>query len=152
MHPAALNGLSALGLLFILGIVIVCYFIGLSISAFILKLACRTAGAEVPDTGKAMFVSFLESFVGGVLYAGSMLTAMFVGKATNAEQTTLAAFAGLSTISVTFLVPAGLYVPMLRVTFPKGVVISVLRYLITALLMAVFGILLMALVGTGKHH
>jgi hypothetical protein len=152
MYPAAINGLSALALFFILGTALVCLFIGLSISAFILKLACRIVGAEVPDTGKAMVVSFLESLVGGVLYLGSMITAMFVGKAANAEQTTLAAFAGLSAVSVTFLVPAGLYVPMLRVTFPKGIVISVLRYVITFLLIAMLGIVLMALVGTGKHH
>src|SRR5215203_459671 len=115
MFAATMNPLSGLGLIFVMGILLVGYFIGLSISAFILKLACRAAGAEVPDTGRAMVVSFLESFVGGVLYFASVVTAMFVGKAANANQTTLAAFAGLSAVSGMFLVPAGLYVPMLRV-------------------------------------
>src|SRR3954451_14792838 len=96
--------LQTLFWLFVIGAVVTVFFISLSISAFILKLACRTAGAEVPDTGRAMVVSFLESFVGGALYLASLVTATVVGKATNAEQMTMAAFAGLSAVSVTFLV------------------------------------------------
>ena len=151
MLVAAQTPLTALAWVFILGIAAVGLFIGLSISAFILKLACRTAGAEVPETGRAMVVSFLESFVGGVIYASSVMTATLLGKAANAQQTTLAAFAGLSAVSVTFLVPAGLYVPMLRVSFSKGLLISILRYVITIVLFAGFFIAItVALIGTGK--
>ena len=151
MLVAASSPLSALAWVFILGIVAVGFLIGLSISAFILKLACRTAGAEVPETGRAMVISFLESFVGGALYVSSVVTATFLGKAANAQQMTLAAFAGLSAVSVTFLVPAGIYVPMLRVDFSKGLLISVLRYVITIVLFAGFFIAItVALIGTGK--
>jgi hypothetical protein len=150
MFAASMNPLSGLALLFIIGIVLVAFFISLSISAFILKLACHIVGVDVPDTGKAMVISFLESFVQGVLYVSSMITAMFVGAAANAHQTILAAFAALSAVSVTFLVPAGLYVPMLRVTFQKGLVISVLRYVITFVLVAGIGLVFMSMAAAAK--
>jgi hypothetical protein len=126
-----------------LGITLV--VLALSISAAILKLACRTAGAEVPDTGRAMFVSFLETIVGGMVYYLSIVSVAFFSFIAQLDRPALAAMLGLSAVGVSFVVPAGLYVPMLRVTFRKGLVISLFRYVITLSILAVLvcGILLL---------
>jgi hypothetical protein len=144
------NPCSILALIILGGLALVALFLALHISAFILKLSCRVCGVDEPDTGKAMVVSFLESFVGGAVYVASLVTAIFIGKAVNAHQTTMTAFAGLSAVSVTFLVPAGIYMPMLRVTFQKGLVVSILRYVITFVLLAGLALILLAIVGIGK--
>jgi hypothetical protein len=57
-----------------------------------------------------------------------------------AEKATMAATVGFAFIAVTFVVPAGLYVPLLRVTFSRGLVITVLRYVITLTIFALFGL------------
>jgi hypothetical protein len=143
--PTALNDLA---IIFGIGLGAVLLLIALSIAAAILKMACRVAGVEPPDTGKAMVVSFVESIVGGVVYAASTLTVGLLGTAAQLDKGTVGALVGFSAVGVTFVVPAGLYVPMLRVTFGKGLVIALLRYVITLTL-----ILLLALVittATGK--
>jgi hypothetical protein len=137
-------------LTFVFAVAAACFLMGLSVSAFVLKMACRTAGAEVPDTGKAMVVSFLESLLGGLAWFLSVITVSFAGVAVQAERATISAMAGFSAIAVAFVVPAGLYVPMLRVTFQKGLVIAILRYVITLTLLAALGFALMAV--TGKHR
>jgi hypothetical protein len=141
---AASTPMSDLGVVFGLGFAVVFFMIGLSISAAILKLSCRTAGVEAPDTGRAMIVSLLESLVGGAVYMGSTITLGFVGATTNMDKSTLGAMVGFSAVGVGFVVPAGLYVPMLRVTFSKGLFISFIRQMITYLILAalVVGILL----------
>jgi hypothetical protein len=147
---AAYSGPHPLVLVFAIGFGIAVFMICLSISAVILKLACRTAGAEVPDTGRAMFVSFLESLVGGMVYLASTITLAVVGTAAQMDRTTLGAMVGLSAVGVSFVVPAGLYVPMLRVTFRKGLLISVLRYVITFCILAVFALLIVVASGKAK--
>jgi len=126
-----------------LGITLV--VLALSISAAILKLACRTAGADVPDTGRAMFVSFLETIVGGMVYYLSIVSVAVFSFIAHLDRPALAAMLGLSAVGVSFVVPAGLYVPMLRVTFRKGLLISLFRYVITLSIVAVLvcGILLL---------
>jgi hypothetical protein len=149
---AASSTLSDLALVFAIGLGAVLLLIGLSISAAILKMACRTAGVEAPDTGRAMVISFLESLVGGAVYLASTLTVAFVGTAANMERATLGAMLGLSAVGVTFVVPAGLYVPMLRVKFSKGLLIAVLRYVITLSILAVVALGIVAATGKVKFH
>src|SRR5262245_23035724 len=114
MFLARIEPLSFLALLFAVGIGAVIYLISLSFAAFVLKTACRIVGAEVPDTGKAMVVSFLESLCCGMAYLLTLTVLWFLGKSLALNQTTLTAFAALAAITLAFVVPAGLYVPMLR--------------------------------------
>jgi hypothetical protein len=144
--------LSLLGYMIVFGAVITVFFIGLSISAAILKMACRTAGAEAPDTGRAMVVSFLESLTGGVAWVCSLVTVSVTGAAMQAERATMTAMVGFSAVAVAFVVPAGLYMPMLRVTFQKGLVIAILRYVITFAIVAVIAFAVVSLTGTGKFR
>jgi hypothetical protein len=140
--------LNLLALIFGIGLGIGIFLAGLSVAAAILKFACRTAGVEPPDTGRAMVVSFLESMVGGGVYLATMLTVGVVGTMAHMDRSTLAAMGGFSSLGIGLVVPAGLYVPMLRVTFSKGLAISLLRYVITLTLLAliVFGFV----IATGK--
>jgi hypothetical protein len=150
MPLAAVNGLQMLAIIFGLSLGAVLFLICLSISAAVLKLACRTAGAEVPDTGKAMVVSFLESVAGSVIWLLSCLSVSVAGIALHAERATMSALVGLSAVNVAFVVPAALYVPMLRVSFQKGLLISILRYVITLSFLAIAAFAIIAL--TGKHR
>jgi hypothetical protein len=126
--------LQALAWIFIIGIGAVVFMIGLSTSDFILRMACRTAGAPVPDTGRAMVVSFLETIAGTAAWFFAGLTLSAVGLATRSDTSAVMATIGFSVISIMLFVPAGLYVPMLRVTFQKGLAIAVLRYVIMLVL------------------
>ena len=150
MLLAAAKDLQPLALVFTLGVVAVLFLMGLSFAAFVLKAACRLVGAEVPDTGRAMVVSFLESLAGGMAYGLAVITVALIGVAVQAERATMSAFAGFSLVTLAFVVPAGLYVPMLRVSFSKGLAIAVVRYVITLSIFAAVGFALMA--GTGKYR
>jgi hypothetical protein len=58
---------------------------------------------------------------------------------------------GFSIITLAFVVPGGLYVPMLRVSFGKGLVIALLRYVITLTIYALIGFAIISLGGgSGK--
>jgi hypothetical protein len=149
---AALNTLSDLAYVFGFALGGVLLLICLSISAVILKMACRTAGVEAPDTGRAMVISFLESLVGSAVYVASIVTVGFVGTAANMDRSFLGAMVGLSAVGVTFVVPAGLYVPMLRVTFSKGLLIAILRYVISLSILAVIVLGIVLASGKIKLH
>jgi hypothetical protein len=148
---ADLKPLQALAWVFAIGFGVVAFMIVLSISAFLLKMACRTAGVEVPDTGRAMVVSLLESVAGTVAWYCSLMTISLVGIATRADRSAMAVMLGFGAITVTLFVPAGLYMPMLRVTFPKGVLIAVLRYVIIFAIAAVLVLIGMVVTG-GKYR
>src|SRR5690349_21467689 len=98
------------------GLAVVLLVLALSISGAILKLACRTVGAEVPDTGRAMVVSLLETVVGTVVYYAAIVSVGLFSFLAQLERPAMVAMLGLSAVGVSFVVPAGLYVPMLRVT------------------------------------
>ena len=144
--------LKDVALVFGLGFAVVGLLIGLSVSAAILKMACRTAGVEAPDTGRAMIISFLESIVGCVVYMASTLTIGVAGSAANLDRSMIGAAVGLSAVGVTLVVPAGLYVPMLRVKFSKGLVISILRNLITLSIVAAIVVGFLLVSGKVKLH
>lgn len=146
---ADLKGLNMLVMIFAIGLGIVVFLIGLSFAAFVLKSACRIVGAEVPDTGKAMVVSFLESLCFGMAYLLTIILFWFLGRSLGFSSAHLAPFAALAVFTLAFVVPAGLYVPMLRVTFPKGLALAVLRYAITFSIFAMFGLAVGA--ATGKY-
>jgi hypothetical protein len=152
MLAANLKGLDVLGLIFMIGVGLCLFMIGLSFAAFVLKTACRIVGADVPDTGKAMVVSFLESLCCGMAYMLSLLAVFLLGKAVNADKAMMVSMAGLSIVILAFAVPAGLYMPMLRVTFQKGLVLSVLRYVITMSIFLAFGLAIGAATGKYKFH
>jgi hypothetical protein len=152
MHLAATTGPHPLALIFAIAVYIVLFLIGLSISAAILKLACRTAGAAVPDTGTAMVVSFLESIVGGVVYFASTLVVVIIGTAVHMDRSVVAAMVGVSALGMSVVAPAGLYVPMLRVTFSRGLVIAILRYVITFAILASLVLLIVLASGKIKSH
>jgi hypothetical protein len=144
--------LDILGYIFGIGLGIVLFSIGLSFAAFVLKIACRIVGVEVPDTGKAMVVSFLESLCCGMAYLCSLMAVWGLGKVMNADQAMMASMAGLSIVVLAFVVPAGLYVPMLRINFQKGLALSVLRYVISVSIFVGFGLAVGAATGKYKFH
>lgn len=146
---ADLKGLSVLAMIFGIGLGIVLFLICLSFAAFVLRTACRMVGAEVPDTSKAMVVSFLESLCFGMAYLLTLILLWMLGKSLGLSSATIAPFAALAVFTLAFVVPAGLYVPMLRVTFPKGLALAVLRYAITFSIFAMFGLAVGA--ATGKY-
>jgi hypothetical protein len=149
MHLAAVSPmLNEVALIFGIGLAAGLFLICLSVAAVILKMACRTAGVEPPDTGRAMAVSFLETLIGGGVYLATMLTVGVVGTLANMDRGTLTALVGFSALGVAVIVPAGVYVPMLQVTFSKGLAISLLRYAITLSLMAL--IIVGTAAATGK--
>jgi hypothetical protein len=148
MLLASLKGLNALALIFAIGAGLVIFMIGLSFAAFVLKTSCRVVGAEVPDTGKAMVVSFLESLCFAMAYGLAVIIIWGLGMWAGAKASTMAAFTGLSVVTFAFVVPAGLYVPMLRVNFQKGLALAVLRYVITISIFLAFGLVIG--VATGK--
>jgi hypothetical protein len=152
MLAASLKGLDTLATIWLIGLAIVLVMVGLSFAAFVLKTACRLVGAEVPDTGKAMVVSFLESLCCGMAYMLSLLAVFLLGKAVNADKAMMVSMASLSILVLAFAVPAGLYVPMLRVSFQKGLALSVLRYVITMSIFLAFGLAIGAATGKYKLH
>src|SRR5947209_2262007 len=97
---ADLKPLQALAWVFAIGFGVVAFLICLSISAFILKLACRTAGVEVPDTSRAMVVSFLESVAGGVSWVCSAIIISFLGIATQMDRAAMGVMAGMGMVTV----------------------------------------------------
>jgi hypothetical protein len=151
MLAESLKGFDVLGRLWMLGVAFVLFLIGLSFAAFVLKMACRLVGAEVPDTGKAMVVSFLESLCCAMAYGLSLLAVWGLGKAVNGDKAMMTSMGLLTVFVLAFAVPAGLYVPMLRVTFPKGLALSVLRYVITLTIFVGFALAITAATGTGKY-
>src|SRR5437870_4501 len=108
MLLASLKGLNTLALIFGLGVGIVLFMIGLSFAAFVLIMACRIVGTEVPDTGKAMVVSFLESLCFAMAYGLSLLAVFLLGKAVNADTAMMCSMVGSSMVVLAFVVPAGL--------------------------------------------
>src|SRR4051812_12654087 len=152
MLAVDLRGLNTLALVFSIGVAITLFMIGLSFAAFVLKLGCRLVGAEVPDTGKAMVVSFLESLCCGMAYGLSLVSVLFLGKLLKADQAMTVSLAALSIVVLAFAVPAGLYVPLLRVSFQKGLALSVLRYVITLSIFLAFGLAIGAATGKYKFH
>lgn len=146
------NALGDLALFLVIGFGVVCILIGVSISAIILKLACLTAGVDVPDTGRAMVVSFLETLIGALTYLAAAATVWLVGNATGASPALLWILSLFAVIGVAFVVPAGLYVPMLRVTFSRGLAIAVLRYVITVAILAVIAYLIFAFSESARVH
>lgn len=136
MTPAASNIMQLTVYIFSIGVAAVLIGISLSFAAFILKAACRVAGEDAPDTGRAMFVSLLESVIGAAAYLCAGLVLPVVLKTASAGRETMLASVGFCAVTIPVIVPAGLYVPMLKVSLQKGLVIAVLRYVITFALAA----------------
>lgn len=151
MLAADFQGINFVKWAIIIGVGGTLFMIGLSFAAFVLKTACRLVGVEVPDTGKAMVVSFLESLACGTAYMTAMILVGYLGKAMQADKAMIGAIAGLALLTLAIGVPAGLYVPMLRVTFPKGVALSFLRYSITFSIFLALG-LGIAMVAPSKYR
>lgn len=149
---AANNALGDLALVLVIGFGVVCILFGVSISAFTLKLACLTAGVDVPDIGRAMVISFLETLIGAMTYLAAAATVWLVGNETGASPTLLGILSIFAVIGVAFVVPAGLYVPMLRVTFSRGLAIAVLRYVITIAILAAIAYLIFAFSDVTRIH
>jgi hypothetical protein len=144
------RGMSDLAIIYTLGIAAVLFMVCLSFAAFVLKTACRAVGVDEPDTGLAMVVSFLEMVACGVCYGLALLTVALVGTAAYWDQTTMTYFGGFCIITLAFVVPAGLYVPMLRVSFPRGLAIAVLRYVITLAIYFGVAYVYVAVMGTPR--
>ncbi len=139
--------MGIIGLLYVLSIWAVCLMIGYSIAAAILKLACAFVGAPIPDTGLAIVTCILESVVGGVLKFNVGLGLGYLGSKAQWAMPEIALMACAAAVGIGIVVPAGVYMPMLRVSFGKGVLISLLRYVITIAIALVILFIVMAVMG-----
>ena len=127
----------------------VCLMIALCIAAAILKLSCSLAGAEVPDTGRAMVTCVLESLVAALVRLTVVLSVAYVVTRAKYEKPDMLVMVGMVFLVLAFVVPAGIYMPMLRVSFGKGMVIALIRYVITSAIVVAVGLVLMSM--TGKN-
>jgi hypothetical protein len=133
--------------MFVLSIWAVCLMIGFSIAAAILKLSCALVGANVPDTGLAIVTSVLESVVGGVIRFTVVLGAGYLGTKLHFEKPDLVMMVSIALVAIAIIVPAGIYMPMLRVSFGQGLIITLLRYVITIAAIVAVGFVLMSISG-----
>jgi hypothetical protein len=108
-------------------------------AAYLLRVACRGAGVPQPDMDQAIFVSCVEAMLGLVILL-SCRTA--VELYVPIDTTRPAALVGLLAVGLAFVVAAGVYVPTVRVTFRKGMLIASLRYSITLSLLTILRFLL----------
>jgi hypothetical protein len=99
-------------------------------AAAVLKAACRLAGAPRLDINLAMEISFFESVIAPTLlivvagpFATESLTELWARR--------------LAAIVLSAVVSAGIYVWMIRVTFPKGLLIAAARYPVTLSILAI---------------
>jgi hypothetical protein len=138
-----------IGLLYILSIWAVCLMIGYSIAAFILKASCSLVGAPVPDTGLAIVTCILESVVGGILKFNVGLGLGYFGSKAQSVVPEIALMACAAAVAIGVIVPAGVYMPMLRVSFGKGVAVSLVRYVITIAIAV--GVLFTVMAVMGKN-
>jgi hypothetical protein len=140
--------MDIIGFLFIASIVVICAMIGLSIAALILKLSCAIAGAEVPDTGKAIVTCFLESIVGALARWNVIYCVGYVGQKAYLTVHELMVVTGTAVVAIAFIVPAGIYMPMLRVSFGRGLLIALLRFALTIAAALAVAYILVAMMGT----
>jgi hypothetical protein len=111
-------------------------------AAHLLRLACRMVAVPLPDIDQAMFVSFVETMLGGIIAMGHVVMPELAPASLPIATTWLASLAGLSALGVTLVVAAGVYVPTLKVGFLKGLQISALRYSLTLSALAVLRLLI----------
>jgi hypothetical protein len=84
--------------------------------------------------------------VGILVIAASVLANYYLA----IDATTSAGLIGLSIACVAFIVPVSVYVPMMRVTYPKALLISAMRYTFALAAAAVALLLLVCLVALGN--
>jgi hypothetical protein len=109
---------------------------GVLIAAYVLRLACRIAAVPTPDIDQALFVSCVEAMIASMIALGCLIAPDLVAEHLSIQLTWLATLVGLSTVAVTLIIPACVYVPGLRVTFLKAMVIAFVRYSFTFSLLA----------------
>jgi hypothetical protein len=137
-----------LGRVFAIGLAFGLLLIALGISAKILQAACRIVGEPAPETGRAMITSFLESVAGGMIGFAGGVGVGFVTAGGLMDRTAATTLLGGLQVTTGVLVPAAIYVPMLNVSFKRGLAVSVVRVLITALI--ILTLLLGVAVATGR--
>ena len=124
--------LRLLGYVFGVGFAFGILLIALGISAKILQAACRIVGEPAPETGRAMITSLIESIAGGLIgFSGAVGIAVVHAGGLTDGTTTVALVRGLQ-VTTGIFVPAAIYVPMLNLSFKRGLAVSVVRVLITA--------------------
>src|SRR5690242_10805350 len=90
-----------------------------------LQWACRIARTGTPDFDRALQVSFAELIVAVLIIFASVLAYHYLA----VDLATSMGVAGLSTAGVAAV--AAVYVTMLRVTYPKALLIALVRYAVT---------------------
>jgi len=140
--------LRMLGYVFAIGFACGILLIALGIAAKILQAACRIVGAPAPETGRAMITSFLESVAGAMIGFSGGVGVGFVTTAGLLDRTAATTVLGGLQVTTGILVPAALYVPMLNLSFKRGLAVSVVRVLITAMIFLT--LLLGVAVATGR--
>jgi hypothetical protein len=100
------------------------------LAGYPLQWACRVMDVAVPDFNRALQITFAELILGIVIATGSLAVHYYISVdlPSPGELLCLLAFA------IIFAIPFGVYVPMLRINLSSAIVISVLRYLFTAMM------------------
>jgi hypothetical protein len=119
----------------------------LAVAVALLKVACSVAGAEIPDTSRAVVTSLLEAVVGAVARLAVILHSGYAGSVGDLPRQNLEMMAAVVLFALAFVIPVGIYMPMLRVSFGKGLVIVVVRYALTIAAYAVIGFVVTSVLG-----
>jgi hypothetical protein len=114
--------------------------IALGVAAKILQAACRIVGAPAPETGRAMITSALESLAGAMIGASGAIGLALIHSGGLMDRTTAISLLRGLQVTTAFIVPAALYVPMLNISFSRGIAVSVVRVLLTGLLILTIGV------------
>jgi hypothetical protein len=107
-----------------------------------LQWACRIARVSTPDFNRALQISFAESIVAILLLFSTALAYFYL----TIDLTTTTGVVGPFTAGVAIVVPLGVYVPMMRVTYPKALLIAALRYAFTLSIPTIAVLLLLCFV------
>ena len=109
-----LVGLVLMALLFVL-----CLFVG----AAVLRLACKICGVPQPSILKALGVVIVVGLATFIISLPIGLVVGFAGAAMGISVTALKIVANLIALPIVALVSAGLYMPLLKTSFGKGLLV-----------------------------
>jgi hypothetical protein len=133
-----------------LGIGLAILVTALVFSAAVLKVACGLVRANVPDTGLAMVVTILEAVTGGLARFIAVTGVGYLGRQALLGHDDATAVTAFTVVTLAVFVPAAVYMPMLRVSFGKAVLIALLRYALTFAVAFTVAYLYVAITGTSR--
>ncbi len=115
--------------------------IGLVLAAAILRAACRLCGVKEPGLFKAVGIALLVTLVQTLVSLPIAMVLAAVGTAHGMPPRDLRILASLAGLPEAILVAAILYVPLLKVSFGKGMLVALVQVLVILVLGALVAVL-----------